>query len=628
MGFQFLKSNRLITIILVAIIVAGIAYPSMQNRAYYERAKVANPYSVPSGGLLFSLAYYKVMHEASLGNYSYASSLLNLVNKSVNIQEVKGLIKRFNSYMDSIITLLNETRGNLTLGYHYLKVGNLSYAYKLSTASLKALKRANASTIWLSYLASTIKNSIGPYFYLEKGLKEIKGSEGNLTSLIKKLRDEIYSAKGNVSVSVWSNTSSAWLGNVTSIYGRVTFMNSGLANATVMLAFENYSTNVTTNSTGYFSVRWKIPYIYKNRICVYAYFIPNSIYRNLKENSSSTCINLIYFRPRVELRLNSTMVLPGSRIKVYGSYSLKNISSNFNQSYIYFFVSNFNQSFYKSKIGKNGTFSYALYIPNVKDGTYTITAVVPPHKIYYEAKAYKTFTVYRIETKVSARIPWLALAGGTIKVQGKAYCKQGEENQLRNSSIIVYAFNRLYFTRTNSDGTFLIKMRVPLFYMSLSSPIVINVKPSLISCTKAQYTMRLTVINPLPLALGLAALFGGSKYVYDLSKRGGEGEGRGGGGEGETPGREKMQKKYDFKREEIRKAFEAFTDSIKLYLGISLEDYMTLREYFTLIKNRVKGREGLLDTIVNMLEKEVYGSGLSEEERDSLIRLLSVRIND
>lgn len=607
---------------MIAIIIATIAYPLIYFRSYYSE-KIANPYEITSQNLLLSLAYYKVMHETYLGNYSYAKSILKLISNTsfINNPEINDLVKRFNTYINMIITQLNETENNISLGYHYLEIGNLSYSYNLSLIALNTLKKANASTLWLSYLGSVLKNSIGPYSYLTNGINEIKKSEGNLTSFIYELQNDIYESKGNVSVKLYSNVSSAWLGNTTKIYGNVTYLNIGLANATVMILFYNNETNLTTNDSGNFSINYKIPYIYENKTCIYAYFIPYK-YENLRENSSFVCIKLNYFKPKINLNTNNTNVLPDTYIKIYGNYSENNTYSNFGQQYLFI---EFNNNLIKVRLNYNGTFSYNLLIPNVENGNYTIKAFVPSHELYYKSTSSINIKVYRLFTNISVITPLIAIAGQTITIHGKLFYNSTPIKGIIN----VYAFNENKSSITNPDGSFSLNIKIPIYYMNFYSTILINSTANENIYNPAYATKRIIIINPLFIAFGITILFGGSRYAYALNKeneRKKKKEKR--GEEIRNEVNRKRQNKIDLKREEIRNAFNVFINNVKTFLGIDLEEYMTLREYFSLIKNKVRNKEDMFDKINKLLEKEIYGYGLSEEERNELLILLSVRLND
>jgi len=601
------KYNVLISLFLLFIIGISIALPAIY---FYNYKNLFNiNVHVSQQNILFSLAYYKVMHEAYLQNYSYSKLILKSINNFVLInQNIENLINRVNIFLDLIINQLNETKENISLGYYYLNIGNVSYAYNLSKKAFKSIENANYSTIWLADLYSEIYNSIGPYNYLQKGLNEIEISEGNLTYQINQLMEKINSYKGNVTVNLYSNVTEAWVGNVTRIYGNVTYLHNYISNATVELIFPDYSINVTTNSYGQFSYNYKIPYIYDNKTCIYAIFIPNKLYNYLHENSSIICIKNLFIDPKIEIHINKTKILPNTYLKIYGQ--LLNISPYINKSII-IYIRQIN--LIKVINISNNNFSTNLLIPDIPNGNYTLIFILPSNRIYNKALFVTNINVYRLIPKINFTMAKTALSGETITIKGVAYFNN---TYLNNSVIKISYLGNNIITKTNSKGEFQAKITIPPTYMNSHINVTLLLIPNESYFSQISESREVFIINPIALVLGTAILLSSLKYIYDKERKK---ESKNISNEVEK--NNKTPEILSTRKKILSDAFSKFVSNIYFNYGLILEDSMTLREYFKVLNTKIISKEKI-SRLLSLLEREIYGFGLNYNEFDELITLL------
>ncbi|MGC8567351.1 MAG: hypothetical protein ACP5M8_06865 [Caldisphaera sp.] len=612
MAFNYRKFNLIITIVLLAIISISIALPSLYFGS--EKTLTINPY-VTQGSILLSLGYYKIMHETSLGNYSYSKALLNVINKTsiLIVPNEENLIKRFNQFLNLIINQLNETKSNISMGYYYLNIGNISGALNLSKKALTSIRNANSSTVWISYLASELSNVVGPYNYLQNGLNEIKASEGNLTNEIYNLIKEINLSKGNVSLNLHVNTTNAWLGNITKIYGNVTYLNEGLSNAIVELIFPNYSVNITTNLYGGFSYYYKIPYIYNNNTCIYAIFIPDNTYNYLHENSSYVCIKTLFISPKINITLNQTKVLPSGKVKIY--IKIDNVSKEVSKT-VFIYLENY--GLIREIKSFNNEISTNVTIPNVPNGNYSIYVIMQPNGIYNKAESYSLISVYRLTPNLTVNIPKIVYSGEYIVINGVSYYNG---TALSNSTIVLNYLGKNISLKTDNEGKFKIKVLIPFTYMNSYINFTIYDIPNESYYANVYEIKKSLVINPMVLMIGGLILFTVSRYFYEeKAKRNLIGNSK----EKRKKEERKLeeQKEFNNRRKILGDAFNIFLKETYYKYSVELEENMTLREFFNKIVEKRKDIKEKLNYILNLIEREIYGYGLNDEDFNNLINLL------
>jgi hypothetical protein len=602
---------------LLAIIILSIAIPSL----YFYNNKLINinPYQGEENVLSY-LGYYKVLQEVYSRNYSYARTLLNALNKTTSFQNEKNLIYKFNQYFNLTITQLNETKSNISLANYYLSINFLNGAYNASQKALIALKNANYSTIWLSYFASEIYNTIGSYNYIEEVVNGLKNSEGNLTNEIYSILSEINMHKGNVTVNLLSNSTYAWIGNVTRIFGNVTYLRKPLSNATVELIFPDYSKNITTKPDGQFTYNYKIPSIYNNKTCIYAVFIPEKNYSKLNKNSSYICINTKFIKPSLKVSINQTYVLPYHYIKVH--FNINNINQNVNKTVLIYLLK---YGLIKSINFRNNNYTADILIPDVANGNYTLVAVLLSNGIYDNSSSIVFVNIYRLIPKMKINIPSIVFTGETLTLNGFIYYNK---NGLSNSTIIISYLGKNVSEQTNNEGEFKIKLTIPVTYMNSDINFTIYGIPNESYYGSIHSNKKITVLNPLALVIGGVFIYAASKYFYNTEKERKENKKQ----KSKNEEKSKIQKEkgendkkndiIDKRRIALKKAFNNFSSYIFYNYNIELEENMTLREYFNNIMKKRRDIKDKLEKILNLIEKEIYGKGLDEEEFSYLISLL------
>ncbi len=143
-----------------------------------------------------------------------------------------------------------------------------------------------------------------------------------------------------------------------------------------------------------------------------------------------------------------------------------------------------------------------------------------------------------------------------------------------------------------------------------------------------QGNKKITVLNPWALVIGGVFIYAASKYFYNTEKE------RKGDRKQKLKNEEKSKMKKEMekngkkneiineRRVALKKAFNNFSSYIFYNYNIELEENMTLREYFNNIMEKRRDIRDKLERILNLIEKEIYGKGLDEEEFSYLISLL------
>ncbi|MEM4444580.1 MAG: hypothetical protein QXJ21_04340 [Thermofilum sp.] len=146
--------------------------------------------------------------------------------------------------------------------------------------------------------------------YLEQARRlAVKGRIGDLAALLGMLSTEL---------TVEVEPKSAWVGSTVTVTGKLTSLGVPLSGKKIVIAASGSIVgSALTDESGSFTYQLRLPYVYRRSLAVSVLYLPEAndarVYRPA---SSSTEIYLLYEAPKLSMRVQPPVALPGDRVKI------------------------------------------------------------------------------------------------------------------------------------------------------------------------------------------------------------------------------------------------------------------------------------------------------------------------
>ncbi len=517
-----MEANRLLVVLLlIPLIGQGLESPYIPHENPSEVGETLSP--------LWLLHWYgDILQLMAMENYSEALKLIEECGRLYIPSDLRYLFERFNELLLRLDEELNETDALLTEAYNLMETYRLEkLREKLEEASI-SLGRANITLIELMEALDELSRRIGVYSappgseiriyyerlrglideireiwrrYLEL-LKEVAGESSLLVGeaiLPEIIEEETLPTLRSTSLSLYLNQTHVFVGRFVEAYGLLESEGNPLPNRTIQILLEDrIISRSETNSSGWFSIRFRVPYIYVDKLRCRAVFIPigEDVGIYSANESDVVEINLIFYRVSVDVS-HSNEGYPGRLFNITGRVSTEEgvgVSSLDVAAYLAGVKST-------ARSGDDGRFNLSLQIPeDTAVGSYILTIESQPSDVYAPGKYSASIDVTRAKLSLEVEAPRYLILPGVLRIEGRAFSKLA----LRRGLIHLHLKGYENSTEIRSDGSFTCNLRIPLLNIILGFyRLEVEVEPLEPWNSRASWRSSILLVNPLNLSLTL-----------------------------------------------------------------------------------------------------------------------------
>ncbi|MGC9072398.1 MAG: hypothetical protein ACP5HK_06905 [Acidilobus sp.] len=602
--------------VIVVALTAALAWLGFTNAGQATHLTPYEPPGPPSSQIfpLSNLAWLLRLVLTSLATHNFTVNSTELTSL-VNAAEKNPLIES-NPYLLETVRLTNDTYFKLRAAYLDSQAATSAFSSGLYEAAIYYANRSYSEGVKGLQDLSTMENVVPQ---LSSAIGEQNASL--LTQYLAKVialaqtlleYDQLIIQKATLylGLSVYRNASihgnisvvlvaprEAWLGELINLSGVVVVNGSAPApNALVSITLPGVlgsSKVVEANEKGLFWATVKPVFNESGLLCVEAQALAVGNYSGMTALSTVTCLKLLYFTVHLAVNLSPLTPHPGQNVTLTGSYLGPSACLPANATVCVAGICT-------HEIIKGNYFTYQFKAP-MAGGTYTVVASVPPAGNCSPAHVVAPLYVEPYNTSLIVRSPPLWLGLLPMPVSGEVVSSFGPTPwdvvtfNSNGRSITVYA---------GVNGSFHAELPTPLGWRANLSACAYPLNATFArSCWSSEVTLI-----PTPVLLSLLVPIGAWQAIKTSGK---------------TRDRTRAEVAMVTQPEAeviadplIREAW----GYLERAAGVSrLEaEFMTARELAARSKDRSRAM-----SIATMIERAVYGPGLTEEERGRLRELLS-----
>ncbi|MFN3384828.1 MAG: hypothetical protein ACK401_08050, partial [Archaeoglobaceae archaeon] len=463
------------------------------------------------------------------------------------------------------ISRLNVTKEKIEEAKTYFEYGEFEKAYdSLRYAKIELFKTRKIVELTIEELEKKIAIPLPRevvYGIIERYEKEIEDLE--------KARE-----MKRTYIELYLNGSEFWVGESFEIFGKL-YSDKALPNRNVTVFFESQRFVLRTDEKGEFSLTLRVPYVYKEKTKVEAFFYQEGDYSAAK---NSTEIKIKFLEPRIEIELNKKEFLPGEVVKV------KAITDQ--EAEIEF-------------LGEKEISNYAEFvIPlNESEGEKRVIVRTNPKGIIAPGFASESIYVYRKDVSVQLDFPFIVFSGTGFDLVGKI-------NESLNGVAIIKFGDKVYDGMIE-DGKFSVRVQAP-FSQSSKEKVVVSLDFEDKRYRSVQKEAEIVLINPIVFAPFFALLY------YATRKR-----------KTDTF----VEEKVEIIEEKEKSPYLECAEIIARMSGVEILKSDTIREYLSKVRGKIN--EELFSKFENLsyiYEEHVYaGRELKKEFYEILEEIRCVK---
>ncbi|HLI46452.1 MAG TPA: hypothetical protein VKU94_04595 [Geobacterales bacterium] len=490
-----------------------------------------------------------------------------------------------------------------------LKIGNLTKAKEIIDEANKTYEDANATINELFLALNSFSSSINvPLATMQSNLENLKQKLDSYLQEILELSEEImaYSMLKPVSLIIETTVTSVWTGGTIDIYGNLTSNGTALAGKKISIFIDTKNvTSINTDAEGRFVFTYSLPYIYREKLEIFASYIPSGQDANVYAPaiSNTLFINIQYYKPSIEITYPQ-VVLP-SKIYTFEGYVLLNETYLDNIKVLLKFQ---NQTCLAQT--NKGYFSCELEIPsNVQEGNYTFHVSTYPNGTIGPFSNDYMIEVKKLDLDINLNYSGITIAGLNVVIDGSVSLNN---TPVSNAQILLLNYLSANSTYTDSQGRFKISVPISALYFGWDYEILIKISPALPYAKDKTVIARVYVFNGFTMASLIILTSVSSYMIYSYSRK-------------KKPERKEEKEIVKEEPEETVVVHEkAYSGILKIYYlatslaekvsGIKLLKHYTIREYCNMIENKIRAFPSFLE-ISMLTEKHLY-SGEAEDEKD------------
>ncbi|MEM4805830.1 MAG: hypothetical protein QXX25_07085 [Thermofilaceae archaeon] len=448
---------------------------------------------------VLSSVYSLLANLFSAESYGNASQLVNLLLNVSAAPDMAHVLRRFHEILGEVNDLLNLSRAYLEQAKRLAVAGRIEDSAALLSEAVKVLAKANLTRADLELAAREVQRRLGaqpaPLLRAVSELIARHSSEaadlGALGSLL------------STELTVEVEPKSAWVGSTVRVTGKLTSLGSPLSSRKIAVAVGGSIVgSALTDESGSFTYQLRLPYVYRRSLAVGALYLPEAndarVYRPA---SNSTEIYLLYETPKLSVRVQPPVALPGDRVKVEVVADRPGLLV---EVWVLHTIQRVNL--------KGETAIVEVEVPaDASEGVYRVLAASTPNGTLGPASAEATLTVRKLDLKLNVTAPpfvalpfparftvcvegWngtppnyrvkLSLAGASFEVESQQVCATLEATappltptgSSRVEVIVTPASSRYRPARAEAQ-TFIANLLLLIPAVGLLTPLVFLAKP-------------------------------------------------------------------------------------------------------------------------------------------------------
>ena len=618
---QLVIESAVIGLVLLGIVLGGsISISGLQSSFSGQN----NPNVIPSQYNLTSLAlfYNQTLTQISENSFKNASASIQAASFQNYPSYIAGIADQANGELASMNYSLTSAHFDLNESNYYITTGLYTNASQSLLVACSAIRSANST---FSQFQGPITNSLGQAG-VQISLYSIGASKLQSSIIIFSEECNSYSETLSQSLSqistalkISSPQTQVLTGGLIQISGSLLRNGTGVPSENISFyANSTYFGSVSSKSAGSFSTSLNIPYLYGSTAAIWATVGQNSTSQVLGALSNTLYLKLLY---------NQTIIVVGDPPTVYPTFSFtvqghvltKTGSPLINVAVR---ITSFNSNF-TSKTDSSGLFTQTLTVPaDATDGIHYIYASFASSGTYGPSQNFTSIEVARLPLQFSVNPFLFAFSGTTTSVSGKL---SSNGSAVSNAIVTIETPWGNYHTQSNGQGSYDIKIPIPLFSLVTSSSITVVASPEQAYIASNSLTKTMGIFNSIGIGVPvLLAAFG----IYEirnldlLPKRKAKGkETIESGNDSRTQALETEISEIGtalFKRKVDPKIITPYIEALALAsrkFGITFAKSTTIQETIELVKSDNKSEGStLFSKIALMAEDYLYGREKSEVE--------------
>lgn len=376
----------LLTLVLILAAVPAIAAPPRH----------VNPGEVAMGRpdpKVLTGAYGLLAELLSTESYGNASRMLNLLLNASAAPDAAYVLRRFHEKLAEVNALFNLSRTYLEQAKELVLAGRVSDAAALLEEVARVLARANLTRADLVLAAREVQRRLGaqPIALLD-AISELLAKHSSDAASLRALE-----GMRATELSVEVEPERAWVGSIVTVTGRLTSLREPLPGRRVTITVGGSIVgSVLTDEWGSFTYQLSLPYVYTRSLTVGAIYLPEADdARTFRPVSNSTEVLLLYETPRLSLRVEPSVALPGDRVRIEVGADQPNLQVE---------VRVFHEVRRLSLAGGAATIEVEVPL-GVPEGVHRVLAASAPHGTVGPASAEAVLTVRRLDLELNVTAP-------------------------------------------------------------------------------------------------------------------------------------------------------------------------------------------------------------------------------
>ena len=471
------------------------------------------------------LFYYALLFKAILYPEDYnLTSLIELYRDMYVPSDLEYILSRMNELIISLDKDVNETRFHIGHAMDYINFKAFKEALEELYEARVSLAHANITYQDLLEAIDELLRAFSKYKVVDGRFTEARDELRNLSqeieALLKLLLTQIesleeesehgyqlyYEGKEETFLTIYVNSSEAWVGSVIQVYGRLYTRNTSLSYRVIRLHVGGVEYTTVSNASGDYSFDVRLPYVYRDSVLVTVYYIPSE--RDVEVYApaiNKTVVKLLYIRTSVSIEVDEK-AYPGLPLNI--TISLSPSAVNMSRR-----VSIYIDDVFMGRFPVRDRFSTSFTLPpDTVIGRHIIGVDVEAYKEYAPAKTYRFFTVTYMdidfEIDVSPKVVIYPIVKPTI--HGRAVVPP--DKPFADRLVQIYVDSTVYEAYTSGIGYFSISIDPPFTIVSFTVRATIH--PGEAWYPKVTKVVQVYTVN-LYLLLLIGLLLLGSIYVLN-----------------------------------------------------------------------------------------------------------------
>jgi len=606
--------NKLKPVFLASLIViaalTSIAF-SLNPARHVDPEEIPEESLLPEALLTF---YLTVVDLSILERYNEALEELNKASSFYMPEDLNFTISKFHDLLTDVADKLDLVQSHIKKAEALIIVGELQEAKgDLKEASTRLSEAEDAISDLESSARQLAEALRTPAKLLLDKLTELKALANRYAESIKNLFamiEEMTPGAGKPSVeteiTIESNASEAWLGQLLVVNGSLSALGKGLPFKTVRVYLNGSEAGrAPTDENGKYLIELRIPYLYKPSAILSTVFRPSESDKETYSPcvSNPLTLKLLYYEPTLSIQ-PLQKALPGRNLTICGSLSSIEEPVRGHQVWLRAFAES--ESTFTDEAGN---FKFDVSVPSyLLGGSWLAIVEAPPSGRTAPASASITIEVERIRAKIEVEGPDLALGGSKITLKGRIYL---EEETSENLTVVAKLGEWVTSTRRVGSGSFSIEVYIPLGALAGNYTYSVSTASDQPWLSSATTKGAILIISPLVLGMPILAA---SLATVTITKA--------------VPRRKEQEAEKPPKTiileappqlaisEGLAALYWSAVDMVSMETNVKMTDNDTVREYVRSVAERLKEGLASFERLSFAYERILYARWISLKEEN------------